>query len=126
MPPPASIFSSADIQELSDAVSIFPNLEFACFAAITSKKLLKFPILSHDGLLPLLKAGNLPDRIKNRKITEVHIRKFFPKEYFPITDARDLMGKVLGSLSWGDVVHGHEKFLKDPTNYSPVYYKKVI
>lgn len=118
-------FLPADIPELSHAVSMFPNLEFACVATITAKKLLKFPILNHEGMFPLLKASNLPSKILNRKITEAHLRKFFPKEFFPITDSRDLLGKVLAALSWGDIIHGHEKFLVNPANYSPIPYKKV-
>lgn len=118
------LFDAGDANLLAQAVSIFPNLEFACYATKVARKQLKFPVRDHAEIAALLSKNKLPERIADRKIGKRALEKFFPKEYFPIEDERDFLGKVLGALAFGDVMHHHERFLKDPAKYSPVPYRK--
>jgi hypothetical protein len=119
-----ALFDAGDVDLLAQAVSIFPNLEFACYATKVARKRLKFPVRDQSEIVGLLSKNKLPERIAGRRIGKREIEKFFPKEYFPIEDERDFLGKVLGALSYGDVMHHHERFLKDPAKYSPVPYRK--
>lgn len=116
------LFSGKDVDILSHGVSIFPNLEFACFATTMAREHLQFPITSPDAVFSLFSAADLPARIEVR---QADLQRFLPKELFPIDDARDFLGKILGALSWADVVLGHERFLANPAQFSPVPYGKV-
>lgn len=118
------LFVPDDLEILTLAVSIYPNLEYACFAAKMAKQHLKFPIKSHKDLDELFEIKHLPEKIAERKIGPAHVRKFFPKEFFPIEDVRDFLGKTLAILSWGDEVHYHEQFLKEPERFSQIQYRK--
>jgi hypothetical protein len=119
-----ALFDAGDVDLLRHAVSIFPNLEFACFATKVARKRLKFPVRGRSEIAALFPVGKLPKKISSRKIGKRELEKFFPDEYFPIEDERDFLGKVLGALSYGEVIHYHERFLKDPAKYSPVPYRK--
>lgn len=117
-----SLFTSNDIDILSHAVSLYPNLRFASYATSLAKKHLKFPIENHKGFRPLFKVKNLPALIASRKITYGHLQKFFPKEFFPVEDSRDFLGRVFAALSWGETIHYHERFVQNPERFSPVIY----
>ncbi len=117
-------FESDDIDILAHAVSIYPNLEYACFATKLAIKHLKFPINTREDFKPLFSVGDLPKNIAKRGIGEPHLRKFLPDEFFPIADERDFLGKVLAALTWGETIHHHERFLKDPRAVAPLHYRK--
>lgn len=118
------LFAPADLEILMHAVSIYPNLEYACFAAKMAKKHLKFPVNDHKAFNELFKVKRIPKKIATRKIGGAHVRKFFPKEFFPIEDVRDFFGKTLAILSWGDEVHYHERFLKEPKRFTQIQYRR--
>lgn len=113
------MFAAADVKMLSHAVSIYPNLEFACYATKLAKERLKFPVKSYQEIAPLFSVKEIPEKIARRGLRPAHMRKFFAKQFFPIEDARDFLGKTLAALSWGDVVHHHEQFLKHPERFAP-------
>jgi len=118
------MFEPKDVEILSHAISIHPNLEYACYATKLAKKHLKFPIMQWSGMYPLFSVRGIPTKIAKRKITRAHLRKFFPSELFPITNAGDFLGKTLAALSWGDSIHRHERVLANPVRFTPVAYRK--
>ena len=120
-----TLFTSGDIAILSHAVAMQPDVELACFATKLAKKHLKFPLKGYADLAPLLEIGSLPTTIKRRGLRKGHLRKFFPKAFFPIVDAQDFLGKVLGACCWGAAVHHHEQFLKQPQRFGRIGYRKV-
>ncbi len=120
-----TLFAAEDVELLSHAVSIHPNLEFACFVGKMAQKHLAFPITSHDEMHALFSIKGVPKKIEDRKIGKVQLRKFLPKEFFPIEDVEDLVGKVLAALACGDVIHYHERFLRNPMQFAPVPYRKA-
>jgi hypothetical protein len=124
MPQKGNLFGAEDIEILSHAVSIHPNLEYACYVAKVAKKHLKFPIKTYEEVDPLFSIKDLPGKISKRKLSKAHLRKFFPKEFFPIEGVEDFLGKILAALSQGDVIHYHEQHLKNPERFTPVRYGK--
>ena len=112
-----AVFSSKDIKILTQAVSMFPNLEIACYATSIAYRQLKFPLKSYKDVKPLFDIKKIPDRIKKRGIRFSHFRKFFPREFFPIEDPQDFLGKALAALTWGDNIHYHENLIKNPVRY---------
>ena len=124
MPQKKEMFSSKDIKILQHAVSIIPNLEYACFATKLAKRHLRFPVKSYTEMGKLFDIRTLPENIKARKLRKAHLKKIFQKVFFPIEDERDFLGKVLAALTWGDTVHYHEQYLEDPVRFSQYFYKK--
>jgi hypothetical protein len=121
------IFEADDISILSYSLSLHPNLEFASFVAARARRLLKFPITTHDELAPLFSEHDLPQRIAKRNIRFVHVKRFFPCEFFPIESAFDFIGKIAASLTWGDMFHYYERKSADPeTHFSQFAPKHCI
>lgn len=114
------MFDHLDLPMLVHAVSIFPNLEYACYASKLAGTHLQFPIQGHAEVDPLFKLEDISEKIRRRNIQPGDFERFFPKEFFPIEDPHDFLGKVLAALSWGDTVHYHERFLKQPHRFSPM------
>ena len=115
------LFSAKDIDILSQGVAMLPDLEVACFVTKLAQHQ-AFPIVSFDSIVSLLARQDLPASIAAHR---AELTKHFPKEFFPITDARDFLGKILGALSWTKTVLGHEQFLARPDQLSPAPYNKV-
>jgi hypothetical protein len=120
------MFSPEDVDILAHAVSIVPSLEFAGFAAKLAKEHLTFPINCVEDMKPLFSVKGLPESIEKRGISLAHVKRFLPNEFFPIEDEHDFLSKVLGALAWGDEVHLHERFLKEPGSIVPLRYRKEI
>lgn len=123
MPQEQHMFNPEDVDVLAHAVSIVPNLEYACFAAKLAREHLKFSIRSLEDMKPLFSVKGLPEDIAKRGISLAHVKRFLPDEFFPIEDERDFLSKVLGALAWGDEVHLHERFLREPKTIVPLRYR---
>lgn len=126
---PARLFDKDDLPLLARAVSLYPDLEFACFATKLAARELKFPISKPQDFAPLVKfedrrrrALHAYDRIALRRISVQNIVDHFPPSYFPIQDANDMLGKVVGALISGKARHAAENLLQRPTTFkrSPV------
>jgi hypothetical protein len=111
-------FSIEDLDILSRGVSIVPNLQLACRAAKLAHKQVSFPITGIEAITQLLSMLDAPAGAAR----PADLQAALPAGCFPITDADDLLGKLLGALSWAEVVAEHERFLADPAQASPVRY----
>lgn len=112
------LFEANDVDVLSHAVTLVPELELACYAAKLARARLAFPVRSLEALAPLFKNPSaLPDRIRRRGITSRQLAKYFPKAFFPIEDVADFLGKALAAIQWGEAQHHHERAVAAPERF---------
>lgn len=121
---PARLFDKDDVALLARAVSLYPHLEFACFATKLAARHLQFPLTGPAAFEPLVEIGDRRrksldayDRIALRRISVQNIADHFPPSYFPIQDLDDMLGKVLGALIAGEARHAAENFLQRPAAF---------
>ena len=103
------MFTPDNFERLSHAISLFPDLEFATFAACYAEGKISFPVNDFQGLSSLFNdLQNLPSRIRARQLTYQSAQFFFRPELFPIVNIDDFLGKVFLSALWGSNYHQKE------------------
>jgi hypothetical protein len=98
-------FDSEDVDILSDALKLIPDLEISVYATKVAQKKLKFPLESHENLKPLLMGSNQTLNFRDRKIDYEQMVKFLPKHLFPILDEKDFLRKVIIGFGLGAIHH---------------------
>lgn len=116
-------FTEKDIGILQKAISLYPNLEFACLTAKIAGQHLQFPLVDHESMSKLFELSSIPEKVKKRRITKDIFKKYFPDAFFPIESLEDLIGKILAAISYGESVHYHERLIDQPKKHpnSPCY-----
>jgi hypothetical protein len=104
-------FDAADLEMLVKVVQLHPEAELAAYIAKLARTKIRYPITSHDDLLPLL---DKPDKhlgtlkYRERTLTFQDAEQFLPKAFFPIESEDDLLQKSLIALYIGRKSHFRE------------------
>lgn len=102
-------FTTKDLALLSDAVSLFPDLEAATYATMIALQCVTFPIATRELLISSLRKGRYKLRVRQHSWSTKDIERFMPANLFPIVDRADLLRKSLIACSSGSRFHYHEQ-----------------
>jgi len=105
------LFNAENIKQLNYALSLFPELEFATFAACYAKDKLKFPVTDLKKLEGLFKNfKSLPQKIQNWGGNMETVKEYFPTNLLPIVDEEDFLSKVLLTMVAGNLKHLNDEY----------------
>lgn len=122
------MFDKSDFVLLTEALSLFPDLEAAAKLVKTVDPQLTYPVDSSSDLREALQKGKCRLRCRSRAWTSKDIATYLKPCFFPIQDRSDLLRKVLMALSIGGKVHYHERQLRalltqeEPASHIPITY----
>ena len=98
------VFDEQDVDLLTQVLLHIPNAAEVAYAAKRARKRAKYPIKNHDGLAALLDDGKVA-RFRDREVTVDSIKRYVPKEFFPIDDEQDLIAKLLIAFDRAEIEH---------------------
>jgi hypothetical protein len=100
-------FDERDVDLLVRVLSHIPNGAEVAYATKRARTRAKYPIADHAGLAALLDDGKVA-RFRDREVTVDSIRRYVPKEFFPIDDEQDFIAKVLIAFDIAEVEHSKQ------------------
>ena len=98
------VFDEQDVDVLTQVLLHIPNAAEVAYATKRARKRAKYPIKNHDGLAALLDDGKAT-RFRDREVTVDSIKRYVPKEFFPIDDEQDFIAKLLIAFDRAEIEH---------------------
>lgn len=98
------VFDEHDVDLLAQVLAHIPNGLEVAYAAKRARERAKYPIADHGGLAALLDDGKVA-RFRDREVTVDSIKRYVPKEFFPIDDEQDLIAKLLIAFDRAEIEH---------------------
>jgi hypothetical protein len=108
-------FIPDDLDLLVKVIRLVPELEVLAYAVKMARSRLSFPIVDHEGLLPLFLAENQVVKTDQRQFTFKSTQKFFPRTFFPIVSEDDFLTKAYLAIWNGQL--SHSKIQALPVKY---------
>ena len=100
-------FDEHDVDLLVLVLSHIPNGAEVAYATKRARERAKYPIANYDGLAALLDDGKVA-RFRDREVTVDSIKRYVPKEFFPIDDEQDLIAKLLLAFDRAEIEHSKQ------------------
>ncbi|MDO8263475.1 MAG: hypothetical protein Q7T21_09625 [Gallionella sp.] len=104
-------FDKSDFDLLLSAISLMPELELVAYAGKLARSQLSYPVETASEFLALFGDAKAL-RYFDREITSTQASRFMPKEFFPISDEKDLLRKLLLAFQHGSITHAAEATTK--------------
>jgi len=100
------LFNESDFKHVTYALKLFPELEFAAFAATKAEDKLKFPVTDLNQLEILFENfESLPKTIRHWRGNMNVVKKYFSTQLLPIVNVQDFLEKVFLSMISGNKSH---------------------
>ena len=101
------VFDERDVDLLTQVLAHIPNGVEVAYATKRARTRAKYPIKDHNGLAALLDDGKVA-RFRDREVTVDSIKRYVPKEFFPIDDEQDLIAKLLIAFDRAEIEHSEQ------------------
>jgi len=98
-------FTPDDLELLVKVIRLVPELEVLAHAAKMAQSKLSYPIVDHEGLLPLFQAESQVFETGQRRFTFESTQKFFARTLFPIVSEDDFLTKAYIAIWNGHLSH---------------------
>lgn len=89
-------------------VQLRPELRSTALLVERARERCTYPIRSRDELLALADPGHTHCDLDGVKLGSRELKRFFPKNLFPIEDEDALIGRLIAVFIWGNEVHNFE------------------
>jgi hypothetical protein len=100
-------FDERDVGLLTRVLAHVPNGAEVAYAAKRARERAKYPITGYEGLVALLDDGKVA-RFGDREVTGDAIKRYVPKEFFPLDDEDDLIAKLLIAFDRAEIEHSKQ------------------